>query len=85
MKQLGICHGSNRITTIVGAVPAEALEVINWLLNFKVQHAVFTKHSEGRTLLTPCSSRYGYNFIVMFKAAARGDDLAEGGQESSLH
>ena len=72
-KQLGVCHRMNRILTIVGAIPAvtkvldEALEVINWFLNFKVQHAVFTKHSEGRTLLTPCDSRYGYNFIAMLR------------------
>jgi hypothetical protein len=36
-------------------------------MNLKLQHAVFTKHSEGRTLITPCDSRYGYNFIAMLK------------------
>ena len=72
-KQLDICHGSNRILMIVVAVPAvknilaEALEVIDWFLNFKVQHAVFTKHSEGRTLLTSCDNHCGYKFIVMLR------------------
>lgn len=72
-KQLGICHGSNRVLTIVGAVPAakialaKALEAIERFLNFKVLHMFFSMQPEGRTLPTPCDSRYGFNFIALLR------------------
>jgi len=72
-SQLGVCHGTNRILTIVGAIPRigailiEVLEVVDWFMNHKLQHAVFEKHSKGRALVTPCDSRYGFNFIAMLK------------------
>lgn len=71
--QLGICHGVNRILLIIGRISAvakiikEVLEVVDWFLNHKVQHTAFEKHSNRRSLVTPCDSRYGYNFIAMLK------------------
>jgi hypothetical protein len=72
-SQLGICHGTNRILTVVGKIDpvatimAEAIEVIDWFMNHKAQMAVFKKHSQGWGLVSPCDSRYGFNFIAMLK------------------
>ena len=71
--QLGVCHGMNLILKICGAIPGvasvmkECMEVNDWFLAHKLQHAVFEKHAGGRALCTPCDSRYGYNFISMLK------------------
>jgi hypothetical protein len=70
--QLGICHGVNRILTIVGDIPAvkavldDCMEIVDWFMNYKIQHAVLSKHATG-TLVTPCDSRYGFNFIAVLK------------------
>jgi hypothetical protein len=64
-SKLGICHGTNWILTViikidpVATIMAEALKVIYWFINNKVQMVVFKKNSQGRASLVPVTAATG--------------------------